>query len=267
LLEDLKPVFATPAIVLAAPVEVLARDPAFTRAKLAERLREAVAPLVCHLADGAAGALGPARSRQARRHALGLGIGAAWQREAEAVLFDPARMVDGLTVFTPTGLLHPPRPPADWTAPDQLSEGFAAILWLEATDDQPARLAGGVAGAAEEAAVESGLLCRFARVSDAAAAGLAAATQLREAGRKARLCLDVERLSGALATARLARLRPATPANELFATESIAAELALLDVPVAHIRPVGRVRSDKRLNRVPVWAVTRYLTLPRLGGG
>jgi adenylate cyclase len=261
LLEGLKPVFAAPDVVLAAPIEVLARDPAFARAKLAERLKEAVAPLTCHLADGAAGALGPARARQARRHALGLGINAAWLREAEAVLFDPARMVDGLTVFTPTGALHPPRP-LDWTAPDRLSEGFAAVLWLEAVDERPSR---GIAGAAEEAAVEGGILCRFDRVSTAALAALAAATLLAEGGRRVRLCLDVERLTGGLGTARLARLRPATPANEVFATESFAAELALLDPPAAHIRPVGRVRSDKRLNRLPVWAVTRYLKLPQLG--
>jgi CRP-like cAMP-binding protein len=184
-----------------------------------------------HIADETTGACSPARLRHAWRHALGLALLHADEHEAPLPALDDSEASRHAW--------------PGWAAPDSLAEGQTVLLWAEGA----AVPAHAMAAAPEAAEAAGGTLLRFARLSDAVAVaeGLAVLAL--------RLCLDVENLTNrTLDAARLARLQPAIRAGAVFATDTAAAELALLGAPL-RLTCVGRMRSQRKLNRTQLWAV------------
>jgi CRP-like cAMP-binding protein len=172
----------------------------------------------------------------ARRLALGLALLQAASTGARVTL-----------VPEPAGM-------PDWAAPDMPADGQAAILWVQAANEAGMEeLSTGLA-AAEFCVDGSATMLRFAKVSQA----LAAARMVRrgEGGIHIRMCMDMEALGdGRLGEARLARMQMLSRPGEIFATGAAAAELALLRRPDLRLVAVGRVRNQRRLDRLRAWAV------------
>jgi CRP-like cAMP-binding protein len=263
------------AMVLPRPADMLARTclhPADGNQEV--RFKQCLASAVAHhVTDERALAGGPARRRQTLRHGVGLAIHRAATRESACLL---------MTVDEPTDLRltrHPGQTARgsalpDYLAEDDLSNGFAAYVAIDLIDGEwlggDAGLMALLSGQEHIAAdmMERRMLCTFDRVSTAVRFAFAAISVLRSSGLRARLCCDVDvRHQDGAKAARLIRIRPETPDNETFASDTFVAECALLGEPLVEARYVGRIRSLERRGRWPMWSLRPLPTLAWPRGG
>jgi hypothetical protein len=204
----------------------------------------------CHLA-GADDTAGSADAgRHAQRHAIGLGMLAARDREAALLLLNGQ---------------DAPVPVSPWQAAGKLpTADRAPLLWAETIDAQDdAALASDIV-APEHITIAGGVLFRFANLHACLAAAVALAATTRARQQNIRLSMDVEKPeAGRLENALLPKLRPVTPPGHIFATEAAAAEIALAGVASFDPRAVGRVRSSKRMNRIAMWSLTEVAEAAR----
>jgi CRP-like cAMP-binding protein len=239
-------------LVLAAPGENL-----LARGTIAGPRKDFAASLLLrhrsHVVDPTPGPVSPQRRRLAWRQALGLGTLSAAAYEAPLILAGSLDAADTLAV-APAGETLSHRPA--WATDELPDPEVAPLLWIESLDDGQG--SDGMFAALEEAEFPGAKLFRFASMS----AALKIAVEIRDRARRhgqgtrIRICLALERIrASGIGSALISRLRPATAPNEICATESAAAELALLQSMTAELRPVGRVRSDKRFSRIPIWLV------------
>jgi hypothetical protein len=243
------------ALVLPAPLETLLRSKSIRGSGAG--IAALIAERPCHVADPRSGPVTAERMRHTWRRALGLGLLAALLRETQVMLAPSLFALSGGTLLQSAGLGIAAGLP-QWAASDDLTAGYSALLWADALADRELPTLAPFAKPTAGAEFQGGTLLSFALLSDAVRVALDLRTASLHLGRGLKLCLDVEPLgTSALADAQLPKLRPATPPNEVYATEAAAAEMTLLRPALVDLRPVGRVRSDKRLNRIPLWAVTR----------